>query len=697
MYKSFKFAIVALLALALVSSAVTSSFAQDEVPASEGSTELLDQVYLPYITDGQEPGPAPSPEAPNEPKDATAITKASNALYKIELPFGNTQAYTDVQRGLVVPLPTQVISKTGSTNAAWDPEKYAFITLGAPAPDTVNPSLWRQSQLVEFAGLFKVTDRLYQVRNQDLSNMTIIEGDTGLIIVDPLVSIETAEAALKLYRDNRPMQDVVAVIYTHSHVDHWGGVLGVISQQDVDNGVEIYAPVGFLSAATAENIYAGVAMGRRANYMYGTLIPGGPKQGVGAGLGTTISEGSNSLLPPTDTISETGEVRTIDGLTFEFLLAPNSEAPSEMLWYIPELKALNGAEDATHTMHNVYSLRGAKVRDALAWSKYLNQAIDMWGDDVEVLYNMHHWPVWGNQQVVDHLELQRDLYRFINDQTLNLANQGYTPIEIAEMIRLPRSQEQTWDSRGYYGSLSHNVKAVYDLYLGWFDGNPANLNPLTPVDASKKYVELMGGADKVLVEAKKAYELGEYRWVAQLVNHVVFADPNNMDALYLQADALEQMGYQAESGPWRNFYLSGAQELRNGVNPDAGTSSKGSLQVLSAISLDQLFDFLAIHLNARRAEGQNIILNWDFPDKGEILWTQLENSVVNHTLGEQNPAADATITIETETLANIVEGGTTAQVEIDNGKIMITGSIARVIEFFALLETFDTNFNIVTP
>ncbi|MCB0023374.1 MAG: MBL fold metallo-hydrolase [Caldilinea sp.] len=689
--------IILLLALLLAGGLRSVIFAQDVDPSAGDSPQASDFFFLPYVAGGQDLPTTLPPLGPKEPKDATAFTKALNERLKIELPFDNTQAFTDVQRGLIAPLPTQVISTTDGSGVAWDPEKFSFITLDALAPDTVNPSLWRESQLANVAGLFKVTDRLYQVRNADLSNMTIIEGDTGLIIVDPLVSVETAEAALALYRANRPMQNVVAVIYTHSHVDHWGGVLGVTSQQEVDNGVEIYAPVGFLAAATAENIYAGGAMGRRANYMYGTLIPGGPRQGVGTGLGTTISEGSNSLLAPTQTISVTGETRVIDGMTFEFLLAPNSEAPSEMLWYMPELKALNGAEDATHTMHNVYSLRGAKVRDALAWSKYLNEALDLWGDDVEVLFNMHHWPVWGNTEVVNHLEIQRDLYRFINDQTLNLANQGYTPVEIAEMIRLPRSQEQTWSSRGYYGSLSHNVKAVYDLYLGWFDGNPANLHPLPPAESSAKYVELMGGADAVLTAAKAAYARGEYRWVAELVNHLVFADPTNQEALYLQADTLEQLGYQAEAGPWRNFYLTGAEELRNGVNTDKGSYSKGSIQVLSAISLDQLFDFLAIHLSARRAEGQNIILNWVVADKSETAWTQLENSVVNHTLSEQNPSAAATITIDTATLAGIIQGDTTAQIEIDKGKITITGDILKVIEFFAMFETFDTNFNIVTP
>jgi alkyl sulfatase BDS1-like metallo-beta-lactamase superfamily hydrolase len=684
--------IVALLLFVLLAGSAGSTLAQPAGPAV-----MPDLTPAPGATPGTTlyfPMAHRQPTTPRDPKPATEFTKAANTAHAAELPFGDTHAYTDVQRNLIAPLPPQVITSTNGI--AWDPQRYSFIPLNAPTPDTTNPSLWRQSQLVNYAGLFQVTDRIYQVRNYDLSNMTIIEGDTGLIVVDPLVSIETAQAALNLYRAHRPMQNVVAVIYTHSHVDHFGGVLGVTTEQDVGDGkVQIYAPNGFLAAASAENVYAGDAMGRRAGYMYGSLIPANPRQGVGAGLGQTISLGNSSLLAPTVTITQNGSLE-IDGLTFDFLLAPNTEAPAEMLWYMPELKALNGAEDATQTMHNVYSLRGAKVRDPLAWSKYLNQALVQWGGEVEVLYNMHHWPVWGNDAVVQHLELQRDLFRFMHDQTLNLANQGYTPREIAEMIELPAVQRQTWSSRGYYGSLSHNVKAVYDLYLGWFDGNPANLNPLPPVESSKKYVELMGGAAKVLEEAKKAYDRGEYRWVAELVNHVVFAEPDNLEARFLQADTLEQLGYQAESGPWRNFYLTGAYELRNGVVPSPGTSTTAKLQVLSQIEVAEVFDFLGIHLDAERAEGKHILLNWQLEGKGQAYYTELIHSVINNTVG-QSAGADATITIGQNTLAEILVGDLTLEEALNLGRITITGDRLKVLEFFSLLETFDSDFNIVTP
>lgn len=676
---------ILLLTGLLVSSTITGSYAQDN------------DVSLPVVANTSLLGTTPSVE----PKDATDFTKALNAEVYNSLPFSDTSDFDDVARDLIAPLPTTVITKTGG-GVVWDPTAFDFIVDGSVAPDTVNPSLWRQSQLVNTSGLFKVTDRIYQVRTYDLSNLTIIEGDTGLIVVDPLVSVETASAALALYRANRPLQDVVAVIYTHSHIDHFGGVLGVTTEEAVANGdVDVYAPSGFIDAASKENLYAGTVMGRRADYMYGALLPAGPRQSVGAGLGMAISKGTSSLIPPTVTIDDTTAPTVIDGLTFEWMLAPNTEAPSEMLWYIPELKALNAAEDATQTMHNIYSLRGAKVRDPLAWSKYLNQALDQWGDDVEVLFSMHHWPVWGNEEVVSFLKLQRDLYRFINDQTLNLANQGYVPLEIAAMIQLPAVQQQTWSSRGYYGSLSHNVKAAYDLYLGWFDGNPANLNPLTPVESSKKYVDLMGGAEQVLTAAQEAFDRGEYRWVAELVNHVVFAEPNNRAALLLQADALEQLGYLAESGPWRGFYLTGAQELRDGVS-QGNSGPTGMLQVLKVLDLGAVFDFLAIHLNATKAEGKTIILNWVFPDKPSTgdankYYTTLENSVVNNNGSEQSPDAVATITITSESLGQLLLGEITLEEAIDHGSITIEGDTAKVIEFFSLLERFDGNFNIVTP
>jgi alkyl sulfatase BDS1-like metallo-beta-lactamase superfamily hydrolase len=604
---------------------------------------------------GSIPAYSQSPEAP---KDATDATKGANAELLQQLPFDDTSDFDDAKRGLIAPLPSEVIKGEGG-NAIWDPQKYSFITEGAEAPATVNPSLWRQSQLINISGLFEVTDGIYQIRNLDLSNMTIIEGTEGITIVDPLLSEETARVALDLYRQHRGDKPVKAVIHTHSHVDHYGGVRGIVSQEDVDSGaVKIYAPEGFLEAAVAENVFAGTAMSRRASYMYGNLLKPDPKGQVGAGLGTTTSAGTVTLIPPTNIISETGHKETIDGLTYEFLMAPGSEAPAEMLWYIEEKKAISAAEDATHTLHNTYSLRGAKIREPLPWSKYLNEALVMWGDKAEVLFAQHHWPTWDNKNVVELLEKQRDLYRYINDETLRMVNQGMTMREIAEAFKLPDSLDKYWANRGYYGSIYHDVAATYVLYLGWFDGNPSTLHELPPVEASKKYVEFMGGADAVMEKAKQSYDKGEYRWVAEVMNHVVFADPDNQAAKNLTADALEQLGYQAESGPWRNFYLTGAQELRNGV-AELPTPNTASPDTVRAMSLGLFFDYLGVRVNREKAGDSHITLNFDFGEKDGKYLVELENGVLNNTADAQADKADATITLSRDVLNNITLGETT--------------------------------------
>lgn len=580
----------------------------------------------------------------SQTKPATEATKKANAALLQELDFANQQDFENAKRGLIAPLAQDEI-KTEAGNPVWNPKQYDFIKEGADTPDTVNPSLWRNAQLINISGLFEVTDGLYQVRNQDLSNMTIIEGDSGVVVVDPMISKETAKAGMDLYYKHRGQKQVIAVIYTHSHIDHYGGVRGVIDEADVEAGkVKVYAPIHFLEHAVAENVMAGNAMGRRASYMYGNLLPPNPTGQVGAGLGTTTSSGTVTLIPPTDIISKTGERHVIDGLTYEFLWAPGTEAPTEMLWYIKEMKAINAAEDSSHTLHNTYSLRGAKIRDPLAWSKFLNQALDLWGDEAEVLFGMHHWPVWDNENIVGHLKLQRDLYRYINDETLRLANQGYTMVEIAERIELPESLNTYWSNRGYYGSLNHNVKATYVLYLGWFLGNPATLHRLPPVAASKKYVEYMGGADAALKRAKESFDKGEYRWVAEVVNHVVFADPDNQAAKNLQADALEQLGYQAEAGPWRNFYLTGAKELREGVKK-LPTTNTASPDTIRAMTLDLFFDYLAMKLNGPKAAGKHIVLNLDFTDVNERYLLEMSNGVLNHTPERHDAKADASVTM----------------------------------------------------
>ncbi|NOV20821.1 MBL fold metallo-hydrolase [Ensifer adhaerens] len=634
-------------------------------------------------------------QSPQPQKDATEATKAANAKLLQQLPFSDTSDFEDAKRGLVAPLPSELI-KGESGNAIWNPEQYGFIKEGAEAPATVNPSLWRQSQLINMSGLFEVTDGIYQVRNLDLSNMTIIEGTEGITIIDPLVSAETAKVAIDLYFKNRGTKPVKAVIYTHSHVDHYGGVRGVVSEEDVTSGkVKIYAPEGFLEAAVAENVMAGTAMSRRASYMYGNLLAPDPKGQVGAGLGTTTSAGTVTLVPPTDIITKTGQKETIDGLTYEFLMAPGSEAPSEMLWYIEEKKAIAAAEDATHTLHNTYSLRGAKIREPLPWSKYLNEALVMWGDKAEVMFAQHHWPTWTNEKVVNLLEKQRDLYRYINDETLRMVNHGMTMREIAETFKLPPNLDNFWANRGYYGSIYHDVAATYVLYLGWFDGNPSTLHELPPVEASKKYVEFMGGADTVLEKAQKSFAAGDYRWVAQVANHVVFADPNNQPAKDLVADALEQLGYQAESGPWRNFYLTGAKELREGVKklPTPNTASPDTVR---AMSLDLFFDYLGVRLNAEKAGDAHIVLNFDFGADGKYL-VELENGVLNNTKDKQADEADATITLTRADLNSIALGETKLDQAVSDGKVKVAGDNAKLGQLVSMLDSFDFWFNIVTP
>jgi alkyl sulfatase BDS1-like metallo-beta-lactamase superfamily hydrolase len=417
-------------------------------------------------------------------------------------------------------------------------------------------------------GLFEVVDGIWQVRGYDLSVMSIIRGDTGWIVIDPLMTEDASVVVWKQlvvpHLGDRP---ITHVIYTHSHADHYGGIRGIVDEADIKSGkIKIYAPAGFTEAAVGENVIAGNAMSRRAAYMYGNLLPRNPNGVVDGGLGKTTSIGAITLLVPTDFATTTGQKLTLDGVEMTVIMAPESEAPSEFMFYIPKFKAFCAAEDATHTLHNLYTLRGAKVRDALLWSKYLQAAIDMFGGEMEVLFASHYWPTWGNQRIVDFLRAQRDMYRYLHDQTMRLANTGFTPLEIAESVRLPDSLAKHWYCRSYYGTVFHDLVAQYNLRLGFFDGVPANLHRLPPVENGKRYVEFRGGPAAVLQKAQHYYDKGEYRWVAEVVNHVVFADPQNVAAKHMLADAYEQMGYQSESAPWRNFHLTGAMELRNGVH-----------------------------------------------------------------------------------------------------------------------------------
>lgn len=629
-------------------------------------------------------------------KEATAQTKSANDALYGQLPFTDKTDFSNAHKGFIAPLPQELI-KGKQGNTVWNPQQYAFIKEGDKAPDTVNPSLWRQSQLINIGGLFEVTDGVYQIRNLDLSNMTIMEGKEGITVIDPLVSAETAKVGMDLYYQNRGKRPVVAIIYTHSHVDHYGGVRGVVDEADVKSGkVKVYAPAGFMKEAVSENIMAGNAMSRRASYMYGNLLKPDAKGQVGAGLGTTTSAGTVTLIEPTNYITHTGQKEVIDGLTYDFMMAPGSEAPSEMLWYVEEKGMIEAAEDVTHTLHNTYSLRGAKIRDPLAWSKYINDVITRWGGKANIIIAQHHWPTWGNDNVVKLMKSQRDMYRYINDQTLRMANQGLTRDEIAANFKLPSGLAKSWASRGYYGSVSHDVKATYVFYLGWFNGNPATLDELPPVDAAKKYVDYMGGEDAIMQKAKADYAQGNYRWVAQVTNKIVFAEPHNKDARNLEADALEQMGYKAESGPWRNFYLTGAQELRNGVVKGA-TPNTASPDTVKAMSPEMFFDYLAVHINGEKAANAKAVFNVDLGSDGGKYKLELENGVLNHSANAQASNADASIVLNRVTLNKIILKEESLKQAKEKGEVTITGNQAKVDEFLSYLDSFDFWFNIVTP
>ncbi|MEQ9145063.1 MAG: alkyl sulfatase dimerization domain-containing protein [Parvibaculaceae bacterium] len=627
------------------------------------------------------------------PKDATEATRKAQAETAASLPEDTNEDFELARKGFIGTIPdAKVLNDAG--HAVWDMSRFDFIK--GEAPDSVNPSLWRQAKLNSLHGLFKVTDGVYQVRNFDLSNITFLEGDTGYIVIDPLISAEPAAAALALMREHRGDKPVTAVIYTHSHVDHYGGIKGVLSDEDIAGGLQIIAPEGFLQAAVSENVLAGNAMGRRATYMYGSMLPPGPKGHVDAGLGKTVSVGKVSLVPPTTSICETGETLTVDGVEIVFQVTPDTEAPAEMNFYFPQFKALCMAENCSCHLHNIITPRGAQVRDAKSWSYYINEAIDLFGDRTDVLFASHHWPRWGSEASVTFLEKQRDLYKYVHDQTLRLANHGLTPLEIAEDFKLPPTLESEWYTRGYYGTLSHNTKAVYQRYLGWFDGNPANLHKWPPVEAGKRYVAAIGGADAVLDKARSAFDDGDYRWVAELVNHLVFAEPGNEAARNLQADALEQLGYQAESGPWRAFYLTAAQELRNPRPPSDTPRPAGGDQV-RGLPTSELLDSLSVRLDGLKAGARELTFNLKITDTKETFLVTVKNGVLHHEPDKTAEKADATVSIKRLALATLALKEKTLDEVLSEGTASIDGDQRAFADLFDLLDVFDFWFEIVMP
>ncbi len=627
-----------------------------------------------------------SPAYADEP--ASTATRTANAAVAQTLPLADREDEDFAQRGFVAAWPEALI-KTADGRTVWDFGAYA--DMAGAAPETVNPSLWRHAQLLTKHGLFRVSDRIYQARGFDVSNMTIIVGDTGLILVDPLTAAETARAALALARRTLGDKPVKAVIYTHSHADHFGGVRGVVEQADVDAGrVQIVAPDGFLEHAVGENIIAGGAMSRRATYQFGAGLTPGPQGQMTSGIGPAIPTGTLTLIAPTKTIARTGETMTIDGVTFVFQVTPGTEAPAEMNFHLPQFRALCLAENANVSMHNVLTPRGALVRDSKAWADYLTQSLRLYGATSDVMFNSHGWPRWGQDRVADFVASHRDAYKYLHDQSVRLMNMGYTGEEIAERIALPEALSRRWFNRGYYGTMSHNSKAVYQRYMGWYDGNPARLNPLPPEEAGRRYVAAMGGARKVLAEARAAIARGEYRWAAQVLDHLVFAEPANTEARALLAQAHTQMGYQAESAIWRNMYLSAAKELREGVSTRGASTT--SLDFIRNTPTSLVLDLLAVRLDPAKAGTQGFTLALQFPERSERHLVTIRNGVLIHETGVSD-AADATVTMPRALFLQALLTGAAPSPE----GVRIEGDRTVLARFTALLAAPDPNFPIVTP
>jgi alkyl sulfatase BDS1-like metallo-beta-lactamase superfamily hydrolase len=627
-------------------------------------------------------------------KDATEATIAANRAALAQLPMTDTQSFDDARRGFIEALGDQLIMR--GERLVWTLKGYEFLA-SEQAPDTVHPGLWRHARVNTANGLYKVTDRIYQLRGFDVSNMTIIEGDSGLIVIDPLISTEVASAAMELHLKHRPRKPVVAVIYTHSHIDHFGGVRGIVNSGDVDAGkVTIWAPAGFMAAAVGENVIAGNAMLRRALFQFGAMLPRGERGQVDTGLGKSVSLGTTTLIPPTNVIEKPIETHRIDGVDVVFELTPEAEAPAEMIMHYPQFRVLNMAEIATQNFHNLLPMRGALVRDSLSWSKYIGGALRRYGESSDVVIAQHNWPVWGGDRVCNFLRKQRDAYKFVHDQTVRLMNFGYVGAEIAEMVKLPAGLNQEWSAHSFYGNLKHNVRAIYQRYLGHYDGNPANLDALPPAEVARKCVEYMGGAEAVLTKARADYARAEYRWVAQVASQVVFADPQNRDARELAADAFEQLGYQSESATARNAYLQGASELRNGVLKLPGGSGTAP-DIVRALPLDMYFDFMAVRLNGDKAAGKKIVLNWRFTDTRQDYVLNLENSALTFVADTQADDADATLTLTRATLDEISLRETTFESALDSGKIVVTGKRERFLELLAMLDTFPIGFPVVEP
>jgi len=624
---------------------------------------------------------------------ATEATKKANAAVAARLPIADQTDFENAKRGFLAKIEDkQILNPDGSI--AWEVNKFDFIK--GDAPDTVNPSLWRQGKLNSIHGLFKVVDGIYQLRGYDLAQMTLIEGKTGWIVVDPLTSPPPAKAALELANRVLGERPVSAIIYTHSHGDHFGGAAGVTSLEDVRSGkVKIIAPHGFLAESIGENVVAGTAMNRRVQFQFGAALPANKKGHVGTGLGQFLSQGGLGLIPPTKSISEDGETVVIDGITFDFMDASETEAPAELVFYLPASKALHSAEVATRNFHNVLTPRGALVRDTLKWSKVIDAMLAKYGAQSEVLLASHHWPIWGSDNVKTALKNQRGLYRYVHDQTMRQANQGATMHEIAENIGEPDFAKTDFGVRDYYGTLNHNSKAVYQRYFGWWDGVPARYHELPPAEGSKKYVAAMGGADKALANGQKAFADGDYRWAATVFNHVVFADPANDAAKKWLASTYEQLAFQAEAGTWRNIYLTGAKELREG-NLSVSSVETANAGVLNSIPAVDLFDSLATRFNPKKMQGTGGILQFSFPDRKEEVIVDLQKSYMFPRAGKSDAPA-AQVTLSRNDFTKLLTRQASPMTLIQSGALQLSGDTALMAAMFGALDEVKPQFDIVTP
>lgn len=626
-------------------------------------------------------------------QDATAATRARQTTSLGTLDVNAPASFEDARRGLIATPSGQVRNAQGQV--VWDFDALRFAQ--GEAPPTVHPSLWRQARLNQTPGLYQVREGIWQLRGFDLANLTLIQGRTGWIVVDPLTTQETAAAALAFARQHLGAQPVSGLVFTHSHVDHFGGALGVLTAQDAHaRGVPIVAPVGFMEEATSENVLLGPAMSRRAGFMYGSQLPRDARGVVDNGLGMAVAAGRIGILPPTVLIDQPTQALDIDGVRFVFHNVPGSEAPAEMVFELPDLRAFGAAELVSQTLHNLYTLRGAKVRDALAWSRYIDGAIAH-ASRADVVFLQHGWPVWGRERIDTFMTTQRDTYRYLHDQTVRLLNAGLTPGEIAEAVQLPSTLAAQWASRGYYGTVKHNVRAVAQFYLGWFDAHPATLDPLPPVEAARRYVALAGGADAAVAAARQAYDAGDYRWAAELLRHVLLGDSNNAAAKDLMARSFEQMGYAAESAPWRNFYLTGAQELRQGPAPRNASAPRSAVaDMLMQTPIPQFLDAMAASLNGPRADGLRLAVALRFTDARENHGLWIENAVLHHHPGTPPWPAAATLVLTKPAFLRLMNGQATPQELATAGALRIEGDPEALRQLMALLDKPARDFPIMT-